>query len=99
MVIDSVFNVGDTVWTMMDNMPTECVITGIKFDSGVYGCDGVSRSLLSEQFYLETTVKYYIIKKRNLNSDGGYERYNVERYPVRIKNIFASKEECVRSLL
>lgn len=98
MVIDSIFNVGDTVWAMIDNKPTECEVAGIAFDSGVIGCDGNTRSVFGESFYQDTTCKYYIVKKSKFDKEGKWQRWDVEKYPKVKKFIFASKEECVMSL-
>ena len=98
MVIDSFFDVGDTVWVMMENKPTECEVTGLKFDSDVIGCDGRTRSILNESFYIDTTVKYYIVRKSEI-VNGSYHRYQVESYPFYKRDLFASKELCVKSLL
>lgn len=98
MVIDSFFDVGDTVWVMMENKPTECEVTGLEFNSGVIGCDGRTRSILNESFYIDTTVKYYIVRKSKI-VNGSYSRNQVESYPFYKRDLFASKELCVKSLL
>lgn len=98
MVVDSIFNVGDTVWVMIDNKPTECEVAGIVFDC-LIGCNGNICSILSESFYQDTICKYYIVKKSMFNKEGKWQRWDVEKYPKVKKFVFASKEECVMSLL
>lgn len=98
MVIDSVFNIGDTAWTMIGNKPTECQVTGFIFDSGVIGCDGNSKGIFTDSFYKETTVKYYVIKKSKV-TNGDYDRIDVEKKQYYIRDLFPSKVELVNSLL
>lgn len=70
MIVDSIYNVGDTVWAMRDNYPTEFIIAGLKFDSGVIGSDRYNNSEWSKQdqeIIMETTVKYYLVPKIKVN--------------------------------
>ena len=70
MVVDSIYNIGDTVWAMRNNYPTEFIIAGLKFDSGVIGSDGYNNFKWSKQdqeIIIETVVKYYLVPKIKIN--------------------------------
>lgn len=102
MIVDSIYRVGDTVWAMKDNCPTEFIIVGFIFKSGLIGCDGRSNLGFSEEVEkarAETTVKYYLVRKSSVGLDGTFSRYSVEGIPYYLRNIFSSKEALVYSLL
>lgn len=70
MVVDSIYNIGDTVWAMRNNYPTEFIIAGLKFDSGVIGSDGYNNfewSKQDQEIIIEATVKYYLVPKIKVN--------------------------------
>lgn len=102
MIVDSIYHVGDTVWAMKDNRPTEFIIAGFVFDSSLIGCDGNANLGFGEEVEksrAETTVKYYLVRKSSVGLDGTFSRYCVESNPYYLRDIFSSKEALVYSLL
>lgn len=102
MIVDSIYHVGDTVWAMKDNRPTEFIIAGFIFESNLIGCDGnvsLGSSEEVEKSRAETTVKYYLVRKFNVELDGTFSSYCVEPIPYYLRSIFSSKEALVYSLL
>lgn len=70
MVVDSIYNIGDTVWAMRSNYPTEFIVAGIKFDSDIIGSDRYSTICYNNESIknvAETIVKYYLIEKSKVN--------------------------------
>lgn len=69
MIVDSIYHVGDIVWTMKNNRPTEFMIAGFVFNSSLVGCDGTSMagySIEKEKSAAKTSVKYYLIETNKL---------------------------------
>lgn len=65
MIVDSIYHVGDIVWAMKNNRPTEFMITGFIFDSSLIGCDGTTMfgcSIEKEELAAKRSVKYYLIE-------------------------------------
>ena len=72
MIVDSIYHVGDIVWAMKNNRPTEFMISGFVFDSSLIGCDGRSMagySIEKEKSAAKTSVKYYLIETDKLFID------------------------------
>ena len=69
MIVDSIYHVGDIVWAMKNNLPTEFMISGFVFESSLIGCDGRSMagySIEKEKSAAKTSVKYYLIETDKL---------------------------------
>lgn len=69
MIVDSIYHVGDIVWAMKNNRPTEFVVSGFIFDSSLIGCDGTNMagySIEKEKSVAKTSVKYYLIETNKL---------------------------------
>lgn len=102
MIVDSIYHVGDAVWAMKNNRPIEFIIAGFVFDSGLIGCDGKSNLVYNregEESKAKITVKYYLVEKSNVGSDGTFSRYSVEPTSYYLRDIFSSKKALVYSLL
>lgn len=69
MIVDSIYHVGDIVWAMKNNRPTEFMVAGFIFDSSLIGCDGRSMagySIEKEKDTSKICVKYYLIETNKL---------------------------------
>lgn len=69
MIVDSIYHVGDIVWAMKNNRPTEFMVAGFVFNSSLVGCDGTSMagySIEKEKSAAKTSVKYYLIETNKL---------------------------------
>lgn len=69
MIVDSIYHVGDIVWAMKNNRPTEFMISGFVFDSSLIGCNGRSMagySIEKEKSASKISVKYYLIETNKL---------------------------------
>jgi hypothetical protein len=75
MIVDSIYHVGDIVWAMKNNRPTEFMISGFVFDSSLIGCDGTimtGYSIEKEKSASKTSVKYYLIETNKLFIDKSF---------------------------